>query len=342
MNNATSYSDIDTYQRCPKKYQYRAVWKIQRKKQSLNLFRGIAAHEMLKDFYLRIQAGLPRSEALEAVLDYFTNEVETGQYLFEEELVNARMELKLMYDLVLRFLDQEDFSGYEILHVEEEFYAVLDNGEVVSFTPDLVIRDANGDIWIIDHKTTSQLPDGKLPFGNLQAMFYIAGVKALYGDAVKGFIFSRMRKKAPTQPRLNKTGAKKVNDLLRVDTTYEMLRDFIRTEAPELLDDPVHRRRLAELKDSDRFFWTETVYSSDELVEGITQDILLTTEHMRLSRELNGYERNMREDNSYNACKKCPFVTLCQGELLGWDVEQILEESFEPRAPKNPYETEEE
>ncbi|NIT79248.1 MAG: hypothetical protein GWN58_12880, partial [Anaerolineae bacterium] len=63
-------------------------------------------------------------------------------------------------------------------HVEEEFYVTLDNGSVLSFTPDLVVQDRNGFVWIVDHKTTTALPTGEQPFADLQATLYYAGVKA--------------------------------------------------------------------------------------------------------------------------------------------------------------------
>lgn len=52
------------------------------------------------------------------------------------------------------------------------------------------------------------------------------------------------------------------------------------------------------------------------------------------------YARNLYEDNGWNSCSKCPFARLCQADLLGWNTDQILNEDYEPRDPKNPYEGE--
>lgn len=337
--NARSYSDINTYQRCPRKYMYRELWGVEKKKQDTNLFIGIRAHDIFKWLFLAIQAGNPDpwGAMLVELEASFAGAKET---MFEDELVDARAEVDKILDIIARFYEQFN-EEWEILHVEEQFISLLDSGDVISFTPDLVVRDKNGSVWIVDWKTTSRMPgDDGLPFGDTQSLLYYSGVKALYPECA-GFIFSRIRKKIPTQPRLAKTGKTRVADLQRIDTTYEILRDFLQDTAPGLLSDPAHQRRLAQLRDEPgRFFWTDTVYVNDAMTEAILTDVKAVLTQIKQSEKNNEWPRHLLESNGYKDCRRCPYLSLCRGELLGLDVEPILEAEYQERTEKNPYEEE--
>jgi len=342
--NATSYSDINTYQRCPMWYNYRVIQGLQSKVRSINLFKGINAHDFAKEFFLALRDGLSRKDAWEAVIA-FGHEQLLGEPVFDDELADATEMAQEMLELVGRYVEQFD-EEWEILHVEEEFIIMLDDGNVISFTPDLVVRDRNGFVWIIDHKTTSRMPSGELPFGDMQSLLYFAGVKALYPET-KGFIFNRMRKKIPSIPRLAKTGKKRVAYLKTIDTTYEILRDFLQETAPDLISDPDHAQRLAELRDaSERFFWTDTVLVNEATVDNILADVSMVLRNMQDASDLaltsiaSPYPRNLQEDGGYKSCRKCPFAPLCRAEMLGWDSTQLRTDQYEPRDAKNPYEGE--
>lgn len=338
--NGYSYSAINTYQRCPQQYVYKFIDKIQRAQKSVALFNGINAHEMMKVFFLMLQMGHDKEYAWNMVLEHV--EVltqEASEVMFDDELASAVDEIKMILLVVKNYIDQYS-EDWEILHVEEEFIIMLDTGQVVTFTPDLVVRDRNGSVWIVDHKTTSGGVEGGVPFGDMQALLYYAGVKSLYPETA-GFLFSRMRKKLPTQPRLTKTGKTRVADLARIDTTYEILRDFLQETAPGLLNDETHMRRLAELRDQgNRFFWHEQVYVNDATVESILMDVGFVIEQIELSKSRGVWPRHLFESRGYKDCRKCEFEPICQASLLGWDTQDLILDEYEPRDPKNPYQEE--
>ena len=343
-NNALSFSDIATYRRCPKKFFYRAINDLQKVKKSTNLYLGNLIHEMLKIYFLALQGGADYDEAWYRVIDEAERlgDWETFPDLFEDESREQGELAQQALDIVRRYIEQADFSEWEILHVEEQFYITLDTGIIISFTPDLVVRDPSGAVWVVDHKSTSRMPTEGIPFGDLQAMLYLAGVSSLYPEC-KGFIYNRLRKKVPTTPRLNKTKDKAsdiyyVNNLKHIDTTYDILLDFITVHAPELLTNQAHALRLAELReDTGRFFWTETVYKNETAIATIIEEVANTVEQAGADTV---FSRNLYEDNGWNSCSACPFARLCQADLLGWDTTQILAEDYEPRDPKNSYEGE--
>lgn len=339
-NNAKSYSNINTFRACQRKYYYRSILGIQKKKWSKALRLGIEGHEILKTFFLALQQG-GTLESARAAAEAFANErmEEIAEITFEDEMLDARKEVEVIWWIIEQYIERYA-SDWTILHVEEEFIIQLTNGAVITFTPDLVVRDRNGAVWIVDHKTTSSLPKAGIPFGDTQALLYSAGVKSLYPE-LAGFVFNRMRKKIPTQPRLTKTGKTRVAELKRIDTTYEILRDFIKQNAPGLMADPAHQRRLAELRDGpDRFFWTETIYYNENVTTEILKDTASTYEQLVRQEAVMEFPRTMREDRGWNSCSRCAYQEICHAELVGWDTAHLLEEVYEEADPKNPYEGE--
>ncbi|KKK67140.1 hypothetical protein LCGC14_2957040, partial [marine sediment metagenome] len=305
--NGTSYSAINTYQRCPKLYFYKYVKNLQRNKRSVALTQGTDAHKFLQVFFLALQQGRHVSGAWDEVYAY-TDELAAAnkELTFEDEHAEYVELLAETLQWIAGYCDQYG-EEWEVLHVEEEFLIMFETGEIITFTPDLVVRDRNGYVWIIDHKTTSAIPDSGIPFGDMQALLYYAGVQAIYPEC-RGFIFNRLRKKIPTQPRLTKTGDKRVADFKRIDTTYEVLRDFLVDEAPDLLNDPTHQQRLAELRDApERWFWTETVYVNESTEEATLEDVAVVLGQMQASKEITAYPRNLQEDRGYLSCGKCAF-----------------------------------
>lgn len=341
--NGYSFSATQDYARCPMLFWYRHRVKIERKIKNVRLFLGTLVHEGLMEAFLTLKrTGCTLEEAWEAAkirIDNLAEEWGEAEYRFDDEIAEADNLAYEAKSLVRRYLyHYGEHQDWEILHVEEEFLTTLSNGQVLTFTPDLVVRAPDG-VWIVDHKTTSSLPDGGLPFEDLQSAFYMKGVQSLYPD-LQGFIFNYIRKKIPVQPRLNKRaspdGIVHVNDFNRLDTDFQTLFTFLQEEAPHLLSMDMYQRRLAELKDTDRFFWRDTIRLDQNMIDGILEDTAYRVEQIRHSDEAGRYPRTLMKAG-YDPCSRCQYQRLCQAELLDWNVDLILEEDYEPRRPKNPY-----
>ena len=336
-----SFSSINSYLRCAKLYWYKYVRNLQRKKQEGPLRDGAMAHHMLMEGFLFMQRG---EDPLTGVGEGWNSLAEelTNLIPWTDQLETALDNLRDLYRIVVRYFNQADFEGWEVLHVEEEFAIEID-GTMLTFTPDLVLRDPFGKVWIVDHKTTSSMPDG-IPFSSQQSLLYYAGVKAHYPETA-GFLFNFLRKKLPTEPRLNKTKDKDsglyfINDLNRIDTEYEMLRDFLQNEAPELLDDPRHRERLAHLRDHpNRFFFMQRVLANDLAAQTIIDETGVVLVDLAVRKEADQWPRTLRDDGGYTSCDRCEFQSICAAELLGLNTEFVLQE-YEPREAKNEYESE--
>ena len=336
-----SFSDLNTAQRCLKLYDYRVVRRLQRKARATTLQQGTIMHEMLMFGYLNLQRHLEWDLGFD---EYCDTVYEADEILFVDEQVEYGAMVDECVVLVEGHFTDSPFKGWDILHVEEEFSVTID-GTVVTFTPDLVARDLFGKVWIIDHKSTSGGPEGGIPFATQQSLLYFAGVKAFYPEAV-GFLFNYIRKKLPTQPRLNKTKNKEsglyhVNDLNRIDTTYEILQNFLSTEAPELLKHPAHHIRLMDLQEiGDRFYWQDRILANEHALKVIIDETAHVIYSLNMAVEDKAFPRNLQEDRGYLSCSKCAFNPLCSAELLDMDTRHVLED-YEERDEKNPYESKE-
>jgi RecB family exonuclease len=338
-----SYSDLNSYLRCPRQYWYRAIQKIQRVRKDATLRQGSAIHHLLMGGFLAMQRG---DDVLQGVGEHanalFAEADERAA--FEEEAREVEAMIEESRQIVVRYFEQADWDGWKVLHVEEEFTVTVD-GRIITFTPDLVMEDPHGKVWVVDHKSTTSIPE-ELPFANQQSLLYFAGVQAHYPNAV-GFLFNYLRKKLPTEPRLNKTkdrdtGMYFVNDLNRIDTEFDMLFRFITDEAPELFSDERHKRRLAELRDNpNRFFKTKRVLANEAALNQIVDEAVMVIDKIETDEVYNTWVRVLLDDGGYMSCGKCEFNSICAAELLDFNVEVVLRE-YEPRDPKNPYETEDE
>lgn len=307
MSNATSFSDLLCYQRCPKQFEYSRVRQLQKIKRSVALSKGTIVHRLLMAYYLGGEEAMWN--------EYSEIGWEAEGWLLEDgsdptELVVAAS------DLVDRYLTyyQDD---WEILYVEETFEVEVD-GELISFTPDLIVREREtGAVWVVDHKTAATIPT-EPSIGNLQSVLYYGLLKPFIPGLV-GFMFNFLRKKEPTQPRLTKTGDKRVADLNRIDTTYEILRDYLAEEAPDLLDDPAHKQRLAELRETNRFFGRQYLYIPDAMVQSTLEDVGLTIEQIQAAK----YPRHFMS-SGMTSCDRCEFSALCVAELRGYDTKEVL------------------
>lgn len=308
-----SYSDLLTGQRCWKKFEYSVVRRLQRKARPVNLELGTIVHELLMADYQGKDIG-ERANELEQ------EAIERGVFL-DDEILTMRDLVAEGHEYALRYLEHYPDDEWEILHIEETFLVTVDGVEL-SFTPDLVVRDSRG-VWVVDHKTSSSLPSGDLPVGNYQAFLYSAVMREIYPD-FRGFIFNFIRKKIPREPRLTKTGDKRVADLKRIDTDYETLRDFLLENAPDLMDDPAHRKRLAELKDENRFFWRQYVFTTEAMDQKILEDTKVLAGMADLCEETGVYPRSFLPYAGAQECDNCQFKEICVAELRDYNIEPVM------------------
>ena len=302
MTRRYSHSALKTAQRCLKQWSYKYVERLEPKERPRYLERGSDLHELLAELY------------------------EPGTGAFED----ATAENLEVMERYARKWEEED-KDWEVLHVEEEMEMKL-GGYTLVFIPDLIVR-IHGEVWIVDHKTVANIPDESDPYNmsDFQHLLYLVGVRQTYPEA-KGFIFNYIRTKAPTSPTLIKDGSR-FAALRQIDTDYDSLRYAAQKHG--MLNVPEVQDKLTILKlTPDRYFQRHYILANEIAMLNAyedTHDALFVLEAAEIMGEfprhvLGGYAGSA-------ACAKCPYQSLCFGDMVGLNREQVMHDYVE-RVPK--------
>lgn len=288
-----SVSAVKLWQRCQLAWKYRYVRRIESDSKSPAIQRGTTLHEGL-ELYHTLDPAFP-------------------QWLLEADPEDA--------ELIVRYADKWAYDDveWEVLAAEEPIEMMVGSHKFV-FIPDLVVKIGD-DIWVVDHKTTKNIPDEWDPHNmtDLQHLVYIAGMQEIYGDQVRGFMFNYLRTKAPTQPSLIKDGSRIAN-LRALDTDYNTLDEYCDRLGIAKTGDVADKLNI--LKHApDRFFQRHFILVSQAAVDQALKDLSATLQDMsdkEHGRSTSTYPRTvMNKGAGYQSCNSCEFQAICHTELMG-------------------------
>jgi RecB family exonuclease len=157
-----SYSELDAYRQCRLKHElaYKERWRPAEESPALS--RGRLFHEVLELHYRTLKETRSLEQSIAAV--------EGSGLLYDLMTGNETEQQELVAWVYNGYTERyRDDNEWEILEVETKVNTMLPNhkGNPSSFrfkgTVDLLVRDnsAGGGLWIVDHKTCSNLPKGK-------------------------------------------------------------------------------------------------------------------------------------------------------------------------------------
>lgn len=173
-----SYSELEDFRQCPHKHMLRYKEGWQKEETTGALYKGTAWHKVMEIHYTEIKENQITTDKIKAYLSTLDSELATLLWW----MYQGHLE-KYSYD-----------NDWEILSVEHRSVVVLIPGKLqLGFTADLIIR-WKGRIWIVDHKSCSQLPTTKDLDFHEQFTFYTWALRMLGIDVV-GSIYSAARTK---------------------------------------------------------------------------------------------------------------------------------------------------
>lgn len=296
-----SHSSLKLFQRCQYKWRLKYIDRLETTDRKPAMERGSNLHEGLAAFYTQNDPGYP--------FDKWFNDADP-----EDQELLTRYARKYY----------KDDMDWEILHVEEEFEMTIGSYTVV-YIPDLVIRIGD-DVWIVDHKTTKNIPDEWDPYNmtDFQHLLYVAGMQEHYPN-VRGFIFNYIRTKAPTMPKLIKDGSR-IADVRRLDTDYETLQEFaLKTFT---LDADVEAKLTILKHGPNPFFQRHFLTLNQEAVDQAVKDteaVLREMSDKEHGRPGGTYPRHVVSKGAgYQACTFCEYQPLCFNELMGIETDLEL------------------
>ena len=191
-----SHSQIFCYLTCSLKYQFQYVEQRPKERISLALPFGKAIHTSIERYYRSLldDGTIVSLELLESLFEEsLTLELDSAEVpiLFKNEAPDTDSAIAMGKNLIKAFYENIDLSGMEIVDVELPLSAPLytDTGEKTDINLvgviDLLMRDAGGNLLVVDNKTSKQAKSQDAVDDDLQLTAYA------YLLAANGYVFRR-------------------------------------------------------------------------------------------------------------------------------------------------------
>lgn len=178
MHDYISYAQLSLYLQCPLKYAFRYVDGIRQVSVPSYLAFGKSIHRAIASFYETAQEGEPfRLDAWLGVFGTDWKEAQETQEIRYEKGEDYETLLRQGTELLRVYAQQA--NPQTVIAVEESFSVDLEDPDTGDILPqpirgviDLVERDANGTVIVVDHKTAKRRYAQWQIDGNLQLTIY--------------------------------------------------------------------------------------------------------------------------------------------------------------------------
>lgn len=327
-----SFSEVSSYRRCPKQWEYRYLQRHKRKFKGVRLLKGEILHEMLNAYVnKKIDKNYDGPDPWD-VLETYAEEFST--YFEEERDMHGDVigDCGKIFEGYLRKY-RKDSLTYEESEVKIELdLSKLGSGvlpvKFIGFI-DKIARDPQKRRWIMDHKFVKSIPTADDRFAELQLLLYVWA----YGmknpkTQLDGVCWDYGRSKAPTEPEVLKSGELSKRKNLDCDP-----HTYLKAIRRERLDATQYVDMLEHLEGKEDTFF-ERVFlpkpSTDMIIE-VVNDFFQTAAEIQAKRDGGRCARSM---SSFN-CSTCEYRTLCEAEVRGLDADFIRKAEYVPRGESN-------
>jgi RecB family exonuclease len=339
MDFQVSLSAEADFQRCEQRYYYRVVRGLRKKVPDVAPERGSMLHEYLSHYYnglmnemsppMSHEASLLKLERDQrhklqtlAAVSKLAGDYETAQQFAD------------MWDAIVRIADryylvrgQHDASQYTPVLVEERVSVELIPGITSVSVIDLVLRDRDDRLWLVEHKTGASIPNPQVRLLDLQTLLYTATLPLTHGIEVDGILWNYLRTKEPTAPEQLKSGG--FSHSKSQDTTWETYHGAL-AKAGISAESYADMKALLVDRETTRFFPRHENYvvlDRDKLL----RDYIKTASRMRTSvlrweQKVDQPVRTITRD-----CQWCPYYRLCEADLTGGDDTTLIQQFYTTR-----------
>jgi len=310
-------SRLKTFDRCPKQYEYKYVQLLQPKRHERALFLGTWIHACLETHY--------RDGDWKIGHQIFVNQ---WNKLFEEEQEALRKKGKrflpplpevverVMKSYLWYYRDENWTPRYVETILEVPTPLIIDGTRFVfKGRLDLVIEDEEGLLWLVDHKSASNIPQPTAFHAmDPQLMLYPWAAQEQFGIEIAGVIYNYVGSKPPSVPQLNKDGS---ISRRKVKTDYPTLLRFLKENGFNPGDfKPVLRQLYRKSEFLRRYKMPRE--------KVVTREVLLDTlSKVKRIHETKRFTRTITRD-----CVRCPYADLCRAELNGFETDLMRKERY--------------
>lgn len=193
LSRTISNSEVSSFTQCERKHYYGYLQKLEPRSTGQALSRGIIGHEALAVYYENLLADIPVALAEKAAID-----------VIMRYLQNSDADKAMLLDLITlltKYFAYYPANEFEILAVERAYEVPVNDEYIFGMRLDLLARDKQGRIALIDHKFVYDFYGQDVLDMNAQMPKYLGtlrfnGVNAEY--AILNQIRYRMKKAGNT------------------------------------------------------------------------------------------------------------------------------------------------
>lgn len=171
-----SYSEMTTFQRCKRQYQYNYLMGLERAETPSYFSKGSYLHSLMAQLIRDVPEAEAQSHAAEQLAEEGRNILD-----FTNDLAPLHAHASAAAASILQ-------STKEVVSVEDEFYidVGLSYGTLFHGFADAVIRNEEGELWLIEHKTASRRwSEDQFNFAT-QDILYAAALEEVFDEPIAG------------------------------------------------------------------------------------------------------------------------------------------------------------
>lgn len=321
--STTGYSEAST---CLKRYYYHFVEHLVPKPIDLppRMRFGIWAHRCLQDYH----SGKDPVGSLQKMVAWI---VERGGD--EEKAKAVALDVADLIDQYSSYWGGDPKAEWESLTEEEEFSLTLPKADVtLRATVDAVVKDHRG-IWIVEHKTTSDIPEASWRGVDPQtAIQYLLVSRSRRYPTVEGITFNYLLTKIPSVPQVvgmkEKAGPRfAANSAITTSTAFEKgWRELYSVWKGNFGESQAyHDEWYKKLVSDGLWFQRYDVLRPTEHVLETMRDVAETVKAIRRAEETGHWRRSF---HIMTCGRFCMYGELCMQEYLNGKPSQAMREGL--------------
>ena len=173
-------------------------------------------------------------------------------------------------------------------------------------------------VWLVEHKSHKQLPEGDLNYSDLQSALYTWIMPKIGLPKPDGVAWNYIKAVAPTEPELLKNG--ELSKRANIASTWPVYLAAIRKHKLDPRDYKDMKEKLSNRLGD--FYARKYLPVNKAIVEQLIEDTIKTA--IEIKRK--GHKDHTRNIDKH--CTWCDFYNLCQAELRGADAAFIRKTNF--------------
>ncbi len=306
MRNILTYSALNTFRNCPRKYQMRYVDGLRRPERPEALAFGSVIHDALEQWYMLDDTDTRLLQVLDSI------DTQYPQCDHDPDVRRSWHLARAMFEgYAARYPDEH----FEIVEIEKEFTAEIRNPDtgrtsqtfVIAGKADGIVR-MDGELYLLEHKTASTITSDYLDrlWTDTQIALYSHYLREL-GYPIVGVIYNVLLKTRLKQ-REGETEEEYRARHAQLAAKNKSGRSTAKRQEPE--SDTDFRARLADWYARPEAFHRERIYLSEDRMALLTEEVWQITQQYLDAKRRGKWLLNTSQCFSFQ--RACEYLPYCQ------------------------------